>query len=152
MSYMSIWGNTSTCSNDKEGQPLWCRSPGTNPSRWKTASTAAKIPQAHTNNHTMPQGNSALTSKHREALLWTEGMTSWASCLAYRTETCLAMQRHLSHRSLPCLSRLIIVHALGEQMTDDLQLKNRSTVSWPLNADLSPRGEMYLKFLPCRRH
>lgn len=31
------------------------------------------------------------------------------------------------HLSPLCLSRLITVHALGEQMTDDLQLKNKSS-------------------------
>lgn len=77
MSYMSIWGNTSECS--KEGQPLWCRSPGTKLSRListRTIPTAAKIPQAHTNNNTTPQGNSALTPKHSKVQLWTEGTTS----------------------------------------------------------------------------
>lgn len=128
---------------------LWGRSPGTNLSRWipiKNISTAAKILQAHTMSNTTPQ--ETLLPKQNEVLLWTEGTTSWTSCLAYRTKTCFAtqmMQRHLSHQSLFPLS-VKVNHSACTEWADDLQIKNKSAVSWPLNADLSLGGQMYLYF------
>lgn len=55
------------------------------------------------------------------------------------------MQRHLSHQSLFPLS-VKVNHSACTEWADDLQIKNKSAVSWPLNADLSIGGQMYLYF------
>lgn len=134
---------------------LQCRSPGTNLSSLiptKNISTAAKIPQVHTNNNTTPQGILLLSPNTAKCF---EQKAQPAGPHALHTESRLALPHKWCNDTWAinlsplCLSRFITEHALGEWMTGKLQLKNKSTVAITCISFAQGRDPPLL--LPCRR-
>lgn len=157
-SYLSVWGNTRECSNDKGGQPLWCGSPGTNLSKLIPTKTFPLQQRSH--RHTpiiiIPRPREIPLLPPNTVKYCFEQKAQPAGPHALHTEPILALPRKWCNYTWAinlsplCPSRLIALHTLGEQMTDDLQLKNKSTVT--INCRSFTSGRDASLFLPCRRN